>query len=116
MLRLLKNSKIRTKTISTLLLLGVITMGAVLYLITEFRHADATYSAFINHEATAAILGAEASASVSSSVVQTLMLPRMSPDAPEFQTALAGQSKLSQARNRLTQAIGLVPSRKAAHG
>ncbi len=113
MLRLLKNSKIRTKTISTLLLLGVITMGALLYLITEFRHADAKYS-LIDHEATAAMLGAQASASVSSSVVQTLMLPRMSPDAPEFQAALAGQSKLSQARDRLTRAIGLVPSRKAA--
>ncbi len=114
MLTLLKNSKIRTKIVSTLLLLGVITMGGLMYIITEFRHADATYSAFIDHEANAAMLGARASASISSDVVRTTMLASMAPDSPGFQAALATPSKLPQARDRLNQAAALTPIRKPA--
>jgi methyl-accepting chemotaxis protein len=114
MLRLLKNSKIRTKIVSTLLLLGVITMGGLMYIITEFRHADATYSAFIDHEANAAMLSARASASISSDVVRTTTLASMAPDSPGFQTALAAPSKLPQARDRLNQAAVLTPIRKPA--
>ncbi|MBB3592614.1 methyl-accepting chemotaxis protein [Rhizobium sp. BK529] len=111
---MLKHLKIRTKIISVVALLGVIAMGGLVYIISEFRGADATYSAFIDHEAVAAMQGSRASASVVSSVLQASMLANIKADTPAFATAISTPSKLPQARDRLKQALDLVPSRKAA--
>ncbi|NKL08674.1 methyl-accepting chemotaxis protein [Rhizobium leguminosarum] len=111
---MLKHLKIRTKIISVVALLGLITMAGLIYVISEFRRADAAYSAFIDHEAQASMLSARASASAVASVLQVSLLADMKPDAPEFQTALATPSKLPQARDRMKQALALVPSRKPA--
>ncbi|NKL33692.1 HAMP domain-containing protein [Rhizobium leguminosarum bv. viciae] len=111
---MLKHLKIRTKIISVVALLGLITMAGLIYVISEFRRADAAYSAFIDHEAQASMLSARASASVVASVLQVSLLADMKPDTPEFQTALATPSKLPQARDRMKQALALVPSRKPA--
>ncbi|MBX5220578.1 MULTISPECIES: methyl-accepting chemotaxis protein [unclassified Rhizobium] len=111
---MLKHLKIRTKIISVVALLGLITMAGLAYVISEFRQADAAYSAFIDHEAQASMLSARASASVVASVLQVTLLADMKPDTPAFQTALATPSKLPQARDRMKQALALVPSRKAA--
>ncbi|MDR6664487.1 methyl-accepting chemotaxis protein [Rhizobium sp. 1399] len=111
---MLKHLKIRTKVISVVALLGLITMAGLVYVMSEFRQADATYSAFIDHEALASMQSARASASVVASVLQVSLLAEMKPDTPAFQTALATPSKLPQARDRMKQALALVPSRKAA--
>jgi methyl-accepting chemotaxis protein len=111
---MLKHLKIRTKIISVVALLGLITMAGMIYVISEFRRADAAYSAFIDHEALASMQSARASASVVASVLQVSLLAEMKPDTPAFQSALATPSKLPQARDRMTQALALVPSRKAA--
>ncbi|MCW0017997.1 methyl-accepting chemotaxis protein [Rhizobium sp. BT-226] len=111
---MLKHLKIRTKIISVVALLGLITMAGLIYVISEFRRADAAYSAFIDHEAQASMLSARASASAVASVLQVSLLADMKPDTPEFQTALATPSKLPQARDRMKQALALVPSRKPA--
>ncbi|MBY5405079.1 methyl-accepting chemotaxis protein [Rhizobium leguminosarum] len=111
---MLKHLKIRTKIISVVALMGLITMAGLVYVISEFRHADAAYSAFIDHEAQASMLSARASASAVASVLQVTLLADMKPDTPEFQTALATPSKLPQARDRMKQALALVPSRKPA--
>ncbi|MEI1252970.1 methyl-accepting chemotaxis protein [Rhizobium aouanii] len=111
---MLKHLKIRTKIISVVALLGLITMAGLIYVISEFRRADAAYSAFIDHEALASMQSARASASVVASVLQVSLLADMKPDTPEFQTALATPSKLPQARDRMKQALALVPSRKPA--
>ncbi|OAV56601.1 chemotaxis protein [Rhizobium sp. WYCCWR10014] len=111
---MLKHLKIRTKIISVVALLGLITMAGLIYVISEFRRADAAYSAFIAHEAQASMLSARASASAVASVLQVSLLADMKPDTPEFQTALATPSKLPQARDRMKQALALVPSRKPA--
>ncbi|MBB3562285.1 methyl-accepting chemotaxis protein [Rhizobium sp. BK512] len=111
---MLKHLKIRTKVISVVALLGLITMAGLVYVMSEFRQADATYSAFIDHEALASMQSARASASVVASVLQVSLLADMKPDTPAFQTALATPSKLPQARDRMKQALELVPSRKAA--
>ncbi|MBY5368832.1 HAMP domain-containing protein [Rhizobium leguminosarum] len=111
---MLKHLKIRTKIISVVALMGLITMAGLVYVIAEFRHADAAYSAFIDHEAQASMLSARASASVVASVLQVTLLADIKPDTPEFQTALATPSKLPQARDRMKQALALVPSRKPA--
>ena len=47
-------------------------------------------------------------------MLQVSLLADMKPDTPAFQTALATPSKLPQARDRMKQALELVPSRKAA--
>ncbi|MBY5869363.1 methyl-accepting chemotaxis protein [Rhizobium leguminosarum] len=111
---MLKHLKIRTKIISVVALLGLITMAGLIYVISEFRRADAAYSAFIDHEAQASMLSARASASAVASVLQVSLLADIKPDTPEFQTALATPSKLPQARERMKQALALVPSRKPA--
>ncbi|MGR9181467.1 methyl-accepting chemotaxis protein [Rhizobium leguminosarum] len=111
---MLKHLKIRTKIISVVALLGLITMAGLIYVISEFRRADAAYSAFIDHEAQASMLSARASASAVASVLQVTLLADMKPDTPAFQTALATPSKLPQARDRMKQALALVPSRKPA--
>ncbi|NKL81140.1 methyl-accepting chemotaxis protein [Rhizobium leguminosarum] len=111
---MLKHLKIRTKIISVVALLGLITMAGLIYVISEFRRADAAYSAFVDHEAQASMLSARASASAVASVLQVSLLAGIKPDAPEFQTALATPSKLPQARDRMKQALALVPSRKPA--
>ncbi|MBB3916351.1 methyl-accepting chemotaxis protein [Rhizobium fabae] len=111
---MLKHLKIRTKIISVVALLGLITMAGLTYVISEFHRADAAYSAFIDHEAQASMLSARASASAVASVLQVTLLADMKPDTPEFQTALATPSKLPQARDRMKQALALVPSRKPA--
>ncbi|MBB3460659.1 methyl-accepting chemotaxis protein [Rhizobium sp. BK377] len=111
---MLKHLKIRTKIISVVALLGAIAMGGLIYIISEFRGADATYSAFIDHEAVAAMQGSRASASIVSAVLQASMLANIKPDTPAFATAISTPSKLPQARDRLKQALELVPSRKAA--
>ncbi|MBY5559486.1 methyl-accepting chemotaxis protein [Rhizobium leguminosarum] len=111
---MLKHLKVRTKIISVVALLGLITMAGLIYVISEFRRADAAYSAFIDHEAQASMLSARASASAVASVLQVSLIADMKPDTPEFQTALATPSKLPQARDRMKQALALVPSRKPA--
>ncbi|MGO6701410.1 methyl-accepting chemotaxis protein [Rhizobium ruizarguesonis] len=111
---MLKHLKIRTKIISVVALMGLITMAGLIYVISEFRRADAAYSAFIDHEAQASMLSARASASAVASVLQVTLLADMKPDTPAFQTALATPSKLPQARDRMKQALALVPSRKPA--
>ncbi|ANL26442.1 methyl-accepting chemotaxis protein [Rhizobium phaseoli] len=111
---MLKHLKIRTKILSVVALLGLITMAGLIYIIADFRRADAAYSAFIDHEALASMQSARASASVVASVLQVTLLADMKPDTPAFETALATPSKLPQARDRLKQALALVPSRKAA--
>ena len=111
---MLKHLKIRTKILSVIALLGVITVAGVGYIISEFLRADANYSAFIDHEALAAMQGSRASASLISSVLQTTTLSNMKPDTPAFKTALSVPSKIPQARDRLQQASDLVPARKSA--
>ncbi len=111
---MLKHLKIRTKVISVVALLGLITMAGLIYVMSEFRRTDAAYSAFIDHESLASMLSARASASVISSVLQASLLANMKPDTPAFETAIATPSKLPQARDRLKQAQTLVPSRKSA--
>ncbi|OWV69077.1 chemotaxis protein [Rhizobium sp. R339] len=111
---MLKHLKIRTKIISVVALLGLVAMAGLIYVIAEFRRADTAYSAFIDHEALASMQSARASASVVASVLQVSLLADMKPDTPAFETALATPSKLPQARDRMKQAVALVPSRKPA--
>ncbi len=111
---MLKNLKIRTKIISVVALLGAIALGGLVYVITEFRGADATYSAFIDNEALAAMQASRASASATAAVLQVTLIAGLKPETPAFNTALTTPSKMPQARERLEQAAALVPSRKPA--
>ncbi|WP_208248949.1 methyl-accepting chemotaxis protein [Rhizobium sp. T1470] len=111
---MLKNFKIPTKIISVVALLGAIALGGLVYVITEFRGADAAYSAFIDHEAMAAMQASRASASATAAVLQVTLIAGLKPDTPAFNTALATPSKMPQARERLEQAAALVPSRTQA--
>ncbi|TCL75510.1 methyl-accepting chemotaxis protein [Rhizobium sp. BK251] len=111
---MLKHSKIRTKILSVIILLGVISLAGLFYVSTEFRRADATYGTFIDREATAAMQGARANSSMLSSVLQASLLLNFEPGTPEFEAAAKAASKFGQARDRMKQAAELVPSRQEA--
>ncbi|OCJ17572.1 chemotaxis protein [Rhizobium sp. AC44/96] len=111
---MLKHLKIRTKIISVVALLGVIALAGLIYIVTEFRGADAAYSAFIDHEALAAMQASRASASVNAAVLQTTVIGGLKAGTPAFDAALAAPNRFTQARERLQQAVDLVPSRQQA--
>ncbi|QFY62298.1 HAMP domain-containing protein [Rhizobium grahamii] len=111
---MLKHLKIRTKIISVVALLGLISIGGLVYTVSEFRGADAAYSAFIDHEALAAMQASRASASANAAVLQATFIVNLTPDTPEFNAALAAPNRFTQARERLQQSAQLVPSRKPA--
>ncbi len=67
---MLKNMKIRTKILSVVVLLGLVSVAGLIYIVHEFKGADEKYSTFIDHEALAAMQASRANASVLSSVLQ----------------------------------------------
>jgi methyl-accepting chemotaxis protein len=111
---MLKHFKIRTKIISVVALLGVIAIGGLVYVVHEFRAADAAYSDFIDHEALAAMQASRASASATAAVLQATVIADLTPGTPAFDAASSVPSKMPQARERLQQAADLVPGRKPA--
>jgi methyl-accepting chemotaxis protein len=111
---MLKNFKIRTKIISVVALLGLIAIGGLTYVVEEFRSADMVYSAFIDHEALAAMQASRASASATAAVLQATVIAQLTPGTAGFDAAVSAPGKMPQARERLQQAADLVPARKAA--
>ncbi|MCC2608416.1 methyl-accepting chemotaxis protein [Neorhizobium petrolearium] len=111
---MLQNMKIRTKILSVVVLLGLVSVAGLIYIVQEFKHADGSYSTFIDHEASAAMQASRANASVLSSVLQASFSLNMPAGSKEAETAAKAASKFGQARERLQQAAELVPSRKAA--
>jgi methyl-accepting chemotaxis protein len=108
-----QNLKIKTKILSVIVLLGAISFIGLLYVVSEFRRADQTYSTFLDHEAVAATLGTRSSTSVITSVLQTSMIVNFEPGTPAFDKLVATESRFNQARDRLKQAEALVPAQKA---
>jgi methyl-accepting chemotaxis protein len=106
--------KIRTKILSVVVLLGLVSVAGLIYIVHEFKNADHSYSTFIDHEALAAMQGSRANASVLSSVLQASFSLNMQAGSKESEAAAKAASKFGQARERLQQAADLVPSRKAA--
>ncbi|EUB98641.1 methyl-accepting chemotaxis sensory transducer with TarH (aspartate) sensor [Rhizobium sp. CF080] len=111
---MLKNMKIRTKILSVVVLLGLVSVTGLIYIVHEFKNADQNYSTFIDREALAAMQGSRANSSVLSSVLQASFSLNMPAGSKESEAAAQAASKFGQARERLQQAADLVPSRKAA--
>jgi methyl-accepting chemotaxis protein len=108
-----KNLKIKTKILSVIVLLGAISFIGLLYVVSEFRRADQTYSTFLDREAVAATLGTRSSTSVLTSVLTTSLLLAFDPSTDAYKTAMASKSRFDEAKNRLSQAEALVPAQKA---
>jgi methyl-accepting chemotaxis protein len=107
-----KNLKIKTKILAVIVLLGVVSFSGLLYMVSEIRRVDATYSTFLDHEVVAASLGARSGSSVLTSVLQASFLLNFEPGSPDFNAAAAGGSRFAQARDRLKQSETLVPAQK----
>jgi methyl-accepting chemotaxis protein len=107
-----KNLKIKTKILSVIVLLGAISFIGLLYIVSEFRRADQTYSAFLDREAVAATLGTRSSTSVLTSVLQTSLAVAFDPASDAYKSAIASKSRFGEAKDRLTQAETLVPAQK----
>jgi len=111
---MLKNMKIRTKILSVVVLLGLVSVAGLIYIVHEFKAADQQYATFIDHEALAAMQASRANASVLSSVLQASFSLNLPAGSKESEAAAKAASKFGQARERLQSAAELVPSRKAA--
>ena len=108
-----RNLKIKTKMLTVILFLGIISFAGLLYIVSEFRKADQAYSAFLDNEAVAATKGTRSSTSVLTSVLQASMMLNFDPDSDAFKTVAAGKSRFGEAKDRLKQAESQVPSQKA---
>ncbi|MBB3455608.1 methyl-accepting chemotaxis protein [Rhizobium sp. BK313] len=107
-----RNLKIKTKMLTVILFLGIISFAGLLYIVSEFRKADQAYSAFLDNEAVAATKGTRSSTSVLTSVLQASMMLNFDPDSDAFKTVAAGKSRFGEAKDRLKQAESQVPSQK----
>jgi methyl-accepting chemotaxis protein len=107
-----RNLKIKTKMLAVILFLGIISFAGMLYIVSEFRKADQTYSAFLDNEAVAATKGSRSSSSVLTSVLQASMMLNFDPDSDAFKSVAAGESRFDTARKRLQTAEAQVPSQK----
>jgi methyl-accepting chemotaxis protein len=107
-----KSLKIKTKILSVIVLLGAISFIGLLYVVSEFRRADQTYSTFLDREAVAATLGTRSSTSVLTSVLQTSLLLAFDPSSDAYKATIAAKSRFDEAKNRLSQAEALVPAQK----
>jgi methyl-accepting chemotaxis protein len=107
-----KNLKIKTKILAVIILLGIVSFSGLLYMVSEIKRVDATYSAFLDNEVVAASLGARSGSSVLTSVLQASFLLNFEPGSPDFNAAAAAGSRFAQARDRLKQSETLVPAQK----
>ncbi len=89
-----RNLKIKTKMLTVILFLGIISFAGLLYIVSEFRKADQAYSAFLDNEAVAATKGTRSSTSVLTSVLQASMMLNFDPDSDAFKTVAAGKKPL----------------------
>jgi len=112
---MLKHLKIKTKFLMAIAILGVISLGGLLFVTEEFNAANHSYSDFLLNEGTAATYGPRGAAGMWTAVNwlnRALDQDPKSERFTEFSTRFS--TEMTGARSRLTQIPGLVPSRKAA--
>lgn len=111
-MQLLESLKIRTKIISVIVLMGLISLAGLAYVSVQFKSADERYSYFIQHESMAAMLNARATGGLLQMGFQLGLMMVNDPASPEFAAAVRkyeGDRQLM--KERLATTAELVPSR-----
>lgn len=111
---MLKHLKIKSKILMAILLLSVMSFCGLAYLGTQFLAADDAYGDFIEQEGQAGLLTARATASVIKIALEINRAVNVDPASDQFRTIKASHDEtVIKARDRLNQAVALVPSRAA---
>ncbi len=110
---MLENFGIKTKILSLLVVLGVISLSGIAYMSIRFNHANDTYHGFIRNESQAAVLGARASAGVWTAVAISGRLLEQDPTSTVYKDMKEKYEKDLQTAAERFQAVGVaVPSRQ----
>jgi methyl-accepting chemotaxis protein len=84
----LQNAKIRTKIVSVIALMGIISIAGLAYVSAQFKSADNRYSDFLAHESMAAMLNARATGGLLQLGFQLGLVLIKDPGSPEFAASL----------------------------
>lgn len=111
----LKNTKIKTKVVLVVSLMGLMSMGGISYVSFQYNQTDTVYGEFIGHEALAAVLNARTSGNLNALGLQAFRASLSEPNTPEFEAAVTTyKSDLKQLRERQNMIVQLVPTRSEA--
>ncbi|UHS56950.1 methyl-accepting chemotaxis protein [Agrobacterium vaccinii] len=110
---MLENFGIKTKILSLLVLLSVISLSGIVYMSHRFAQANEIYHGFITNESQAAVLGARASAGVWTAVAISSRLMNTDPTTPTYKEVKEKYDKDMQVAAERFESIGVsVPSRR----
>lgn len=111
---MLSNLKIKSKILTAIVLLSVMSLGGLSYLAFQFLAADAEYGDFIDRESQAGLLTARSSGAIIKVALEINRATNVEPDSDAFKALVASHDEtLKRARERLTTSAQLVPSRAA---
>jgi methyl-accepting chemotaxis protein len=111
-MRFLENAKIRTKIISVIVLMGIISLSGLAYVSVQFKNADTRYSDFLGHESLAAVLNARATGGLLQMGFQLGLVLIKDPASPEFAASLKiYRDNRELMKERITTTGSLVPVR-----
>jgi len=111
---MLKTTKIRTKILSVILLLGVVAIIGLGHLSNQFLKTDDDYSKFIEQTAMGALQTTRASGGTMVAAVQVANAQEFSPSSEEFAKARKTHDQfIDTARQRMVQVIELVPETRS---
>lgn len=112
---MLNHMRIRTKILSSIGLLAVISLCGLFFIAFQFSGANRAYNGFLNNESQAAVLGARASAGINSASISAARIVSIPLGTPAFEQGVKSfGTNIAAAIDRLKQVPVLVPSRKAA--
>jgi methyl-accepting chemotaxis protein len=108
----LERIKIRTKIISVIVLMAILSLAGLIYLSVKFNDANERYNAFITRESMAAMLNARSTGNLLQMGLQLSLAALNDPSSAEFKAALAKyDADRAQIKERLLTTAKLVPSR-----
>jgi methyl-accepting chemotaxis protein len=87
-MQFLENARIRTKIISVIVLMGLISLSGLAYVSAQFKSADSRYSDFLSHESLAAVLNARATGGLLQMGFQLGLILVKDPASPDFAASL----------------------------
>jgi methyl-accepting chemotaxis protein len=85
---LLQNTRIRTKIVAVIALMGVTAIAGLAYVSMQFKNADSRYASFLSHESMAATLNARATGGLLQLGFQLGLMMINDPASPEFASSI----------------------------
>ncbi|AYD04817.1 methyl-accepting chemotaxis protein [Neorhizobium sp. NCHU2750] len=111
-MNILKNSKIRTKIVAVIALMGMIAIGGLAYVSVQFKSADTRYSNFLSQESMAAMLNARATGGLLQLGFQLGQIVIKDPASPDFAASLKiYKDNLALMKDRIATTGRLVAAR-----